>query len=336
MQTALDEGMVKLERQRIESKYSEGPKSPEGERTLSDSRPGPGPPLTAQSSQRTLADRPEIVFDSWTAMPDDHDVTHRVGQTGFHLANDGIAAHEISITEFEVEPGVRFRAEVINRIKENGDGFAIVWRKDYPGPDFNPAKWDLLGQMAAAAEKQPGSAIYRQDYSVKVTATYRDAFNKRYWSQAELVYIHSQNRLRFGPTTLGVSTFEKSTADQEELQSLARKTDQEGPSKAAANDEVRDFASGVDPARHPPAVESPDAAGREKRMPELNVALIKAWMDEESWTNKTLAQKLTISERAVSSMRNNGRYHGKDAVTKLANVMGREPIDLYLPPEAST
>lgn len=73
-----------------------------------------------------------------------------------------------------------------------------------------------------------------------------------------------------------------------------------------------------------------------KHLPMLNVEFIKAWMNEEGWTNETLAQKLDISERAISSIRNNGEYHGLDAVTKLANLMGRDPGDLYVTPEAAT
>jgi hypothetical protein len=73
-----------------------------------------------------------------------------------------------------------------------------------------------------------------------------------------------------------------------------------------------------------------------KNPPVLNVEFIKTWMNDEGWTNETLAQELNISERALSSLRNNGEYHGKDAVTKLANLMGRDVADLYLPPEAST
>jgi hypothetical protein len=56
--------------------------------------------------------------------------------------------------------------------------------------------------------------------------------------------------------------------------------------------------------------------------PPLNVSLIEAWIEAEGWINKTLAQKLKISERAVSSIRNNGSYHGAEAVTKLANLIG--------------
>jgi FixJ family two-component response regulator len=54
-------------------------------------------------------------------------------------------------------------------------------------------------------------------------------------------------------------------------------------------------------------------------------------MDEEGWMNESLAQQLKISERAISSMRNNGEYHGAEAVAKLANLMARDIVDLYLP-----
>jgi hypothetical protein len=75
---------------------------------------------------------------------------------------------------------------------------------------------------------------------------------------------------------------------------------------------------------------------RDRKPPLLNASLIKAWMEEEGWINETLAERLGISERAVSSIRNNGSYHGLEAVTRLANLMGRDPEELYLPPEAST
>jgi hypothetical protein len=65
--------------------------------------------------------------------------------------------------------------------------------------------------------------------------------------------------------------------------------------------------------------------------PKLNVELITKWMDEEGYINDTLASRLQISTRAVSSLRNNGNYHGSDAVTKLANLMERAVEDLYLP-----
>lgn len=62
----------------------------------------------------------------------------------------------------------------------------------------------------------------------------------------------------------------------------------------------------------------------------LNVELIGNWIQEEDYSNKELAEKLNISERAVSSLRNNGKSHGREAVTKLANLMKRDVDDLYL------
>jgi hypothetical protein len=78
------------------------------------------------------------------------------------------------------------------------------------------------------------------------------------------------------------------------------------------------------------------ASSAADKLPLLNVNLIMNWMNEEGFTNETLAKKLNVSPRAISSIRNNGNYHGVGAVTKLANLMGRDPEELYLPPEAST
>lgn len=84
---------------------------------------------------------------------------------------------------------------------------------------------------------------------------------------------------------------------------------------------VRDhFAAAAEPAGEGPAP-----------VPALRTELIKTWMDDEGWTNEALAGKLQTSERVISSLRNNGKYHGRDAVTKLANLMERDPVDLYLP-----
>ncbi len=57
---------------------------------------------------------------------------------------------------------------------------------------------------------------------------------------------------------------------------------------------------------------------------------IQMWMESEDYRNDTLANTLRITERVVSSMRNNGRSHGRKAIVKLANLMGCDEIDLYL------
>ncbi len=55
---------------------------------------------------------------------------------------------------------------------------------------------------------------------------------------------------------------------------------------------------------------------------------IKAWMAEEGYDNKDLARKLSVSVRAISSLRNGGPYHGADTVNKLAKLMGCEPDEV--------
>jgi hypothetical protein len=62
----------------------------------------------------------------------------------------------------------------------------------------------------------------------------------------------------------------------------------------------------------------------------LNVDRIRKWITDEGHSNKDLAILLDMSERTVSSLRNNRDLHGQDAVTKLANLMKVEPEDLYL------
>jgi hypothetical protein len=132
------------------------------------------------------------------------------------------------------------------------------------------------------------------------------------------------------------------------LKDLARPTDQPGTPFEQARPPVIETSpsAGEPPLQTGPGLKEPACAqgdsGPEsaelkgEKLPILNVEMIKAWIEGEGWINETLAQKLQISERAVSSMRNNGNYHGADAVTKLANLMGRDPGDLYLPSEAST
>jgi hypothetical protein len=73
------------------------------------------------------------------------------------------------------------------------------------------------------------------------------------------------------------------------------------------------------------------AESESEPVPTLCTDIILAWMNDDGYTNRTLAAKLGVSERVISSMRNNGKYHGRDAVTKLANLMDRDPSDLFLP-----
>jgi len=66
----------------------------------------------------------------------------------------------------------------------------------------------------------------------------------------------------------------------------------------------------------------------EADVPKLNVELIDKWMDDEGYDNNELAKALDVSVRTVSSLRNNGNYHGAAAITRLANLMERDPEEL--------
>lgn len=63
----------------------------------------------------------------------------------------------------------------------------------------------------------------------------------------------------------------------------------------------------------------------------LDVDRINQFVADEGYDNQELAEKLGVSERAVSSMRNNHKYHGRKAVEKLAKLMNLDATDLYLP-----
>jgi DNA-binding Xre family transcriptional regulator len=65
--------------------------------------------------------------------------------------------------------------------------------------------------------------------------------------------------------------------------------------------------------------------------PKLNLARIGKFIEDEGYKNDDLAGQLGISLRAVSSLRNDGEYHGADALTKLANLMKCEVEDLFVP-----
>lgn len=83
----------------------------------------------------------------------------------------------------------------------------------------------------------------------------------------------------------------------------------------------------VEPTRETPENDQNAGTAEERK---LNVVLINKWIDDELYSNEELAALLNVSIRTVSSIRNDGNYHGSDAVIKLANKMGREPDELYL------
>jgi hypothetical protein len=153
----------------------------------------------ARVAAGTEGPRPEICFVEWGPIPEDHDVEHRVGQMGFHLENDGNAAHEISIERFAIDPSVWAATAQIPRISRGGKGFAFTWLEGcFP---IDARKWDLKTAMHDAAAAAGRLARDAPDYRIQITAVYRDSRNIRYRSTADLTYIASQDRLQFGATS---------------------------------------------------------------------------------------------------------------------------------------
>ena len=93
------------------------------------------------------------------------------------------------------------------------------------------------------------------------------------------------------------------------------------------------FALRVQPATRPYNLEQirPTKADTSVQPPKLNLELVGKFIEDEGYKNDDLAAELGISLRAVSSLRNDGEYHGRDALTKLANLMKCEIDDLFLP-----
>lgn len=75
---------------------------------------------------------------------------------------------------------------------------------------------------------------------------------------------------------------------------------------------------------------TPDSAGAPLNSV-LGYAKIRDWMQTEGYDVPMLAERLNTSERALRSLLNNGDYHGKTLLAKLANLMGCDVLDLYEP-----
>jgi hypothetical protein len=139
-----------------------------------------------------------------------------------------------------------------------------------------------------------------------VPITHDDSDFKQLQSEGLITfYPVSQNVYRGKPTQLGITNIQ--TGNHPERGPAGRSQD------------------------HSPKQTSDDSKRTQSAVPRLNVELISKWMEEECYDNKELATALKISVRAVSSLRNDGDYHGDEAITRLANLMKRDKEDLYLP-----
>lgn len=172
----------------------------EAARQLHD-KAAPEPQAGTSNLARAYANRPEICFDKWGEIPsDDQLAMPPFRQRGFYLANDGGAAHEITVESFEIGGSARAKSKMVARIEANSKGFALVWLEDYP-PSSCRDKWDLLGAMHKASLGTHGHPMDMQDYRVTVSVVYRDSAEVWYRSSAEMKFIRSRLSIEFGSTT---------------------------------------------------------------------------------------------------------------------------------------
>jgi hypothetical protein len=170
--------------------------------------------LTADHAVGPSTGRPKIVFDRWGQIPANHpearllsvSVVGQFLQNGFHFINEGERAYDVTVESFKFG-SFEARSKPVTHIGKEG-GFALVWiaQAQPVQSAHSPDTWDLPAAMALAAiHAHPSSAVYRQDYTVPVSVTYRDGNDaeSRLWyrSSATLAYIPSQKRLDFRDIT---------------------------------------------------------------------------------------------------------------------------------------
>jgi hypothetical protein len=167
-------------------------------------------PNEPRGDTRRCANRPLLSFDRYDEVPIDEPGALLLAadypirtllQKGFYLMNDGGPAYEITIESFTISPSVLAKSKNVSRIAEKGNGFAYVWLDGYPPYIYTTEKWNLIGAIAKAADARYDSSAFHPDYKVSVSAVYRDADMLWYCSTADMIYIQSQGRITFGPTT---------------------------------------------------------------------------------------------------------------------------------------
>jgi hypothetical protein len=154
------------------------------------------PAIPSTVGQPVKANRPKLTFLKW----DSQSQTLDIWQSGFYLENHGEAALEVNVQRFEVSPGKFASSKTVATIPAHSQEFAPVWLEGFSSFGFFPEKWDLLGAMKNASDAGDGGLMYRPNYTVTVTASYRDFDDDWYESTSDLSYVPARNELIFGST----------------------------------------------------------------------------------------------------------------------------------------
>jgi hypothetical protein len=154
-------------------------------------------PTTVINHPPAVLQRPDVRFVGWKF----RDYTYQKRDGGFELENHGDVASEVRVIPFEIALSVSVSSSVVPTIGQGKKEFALVWVDGFGIDPLNMEKWDLQKAMKKASEDKQGVGMFRPNYSVSVSVSYRDIDNEFYLSTAELSYVPATGELVFGPTS---------------------------------------------------------------------------------------------------------------------------------------
>jgi hypothetical protein len=140
--------------------------------------------------------RPKLTFDRWDILGETLDIWQR----GFFLGNHGDAALDVQVQRFQIAPDKFASSKTVPTIPAHGQGLAPVWLEGYSPFGFVAEKWDLLRAMKEASDTRTGNQMFRPDYIVPITVTYKDFDENLYESTADLHYVPARGELVFHAT----------------------------------------------------------------------------------------------------------------------------------------
>jgi hypothetical protein len=119
---------------------------------------------------------------------------------GFYLQSEGETAYEITLEEFQVEPGVTVTGKTVPRIvgQRTGQSFMAVWIKER-NHLTDQTKWNLREAFRQASDNRHGKMIVRPDYSCTLRLKYRDHNDFWYRTTQQMAYILARRDFEFGP-----------------------------------------------------------------------------------------------------------------------------------------
>jgi hypothetical protein len=153
--------------------------------------------------------RPILSFHAWGMIqlqflpPGSKDQSLQA-QYGFYFANDGGAALDIEVEDFQITKLLIAVGGKVSRIEEGEEGFVPVWIKD----EVPLSRWALDIALEKAWEEKVNENVIdpwsRQPLECTVSVIYRDHNKLWYRSVANLKYFAGslyQDHIEFGPIT---------------------------------------------------------------------------------------------------------------------------------------